>query len=121
MRRYSFAHRAWNALHGQGLWQVAWRTPTLEITFDAVVIRSSRRVLSAAYYLARKLKVYEGLAPENGPEKMSLLSLVRPSIGRRRRQKGPGAGHAPGQGVRREVIKRRHDIPSFDRDRLLAR
>jgi sarcosine oxidase subunit beta len=54
MQRYSFLNVLKYALRGNTGWGAAWRTPTLQRSYDVVVIGGGGHGLATAYFLAKK-------------------------------------------------------------------
>lgn len=54
MQRYSFLNVVRHALRGNTGWGPAWRTPTLQRSYDVVVIGGGGHGLATAYFLAKK-------------------------------------------------------------------
>jgi sarcosine oxidase, subunit beta len=57
MQRYSFLNLARHALRGHRDWKPAWTSPTLESSYDVVIIGGGGHGLATAYFLARKYGV----------------------------------------------------------------
>src|SRR6201994_1656596 len=69
MGRYFFLNVVGHAMRGNTGWGPAWRTPSLQRSYDVVVIGGGGHGLATAYYLAKK----------HGIRKVALLE--RGSIG----------------------------------------
>src|SRR5689334_9430558 len=54
MQRYSLLRVVGHALRGNAAWGPAWRTPTLQSSYDVVVIGGGGHGLATAYFLAKK-------------------------------------------------------------------
>ena len=54
MQRYSLLRVLGHALRGNSAWGPAWRTPTLQSSYDVVVIGGGGHGLATAYFLAKK-------------------------------------------------------------------
>jgi sarcosine oxidase subunit beta len=54
MQRYSLVNVLGSALRGNAGWRPAWRTPTLQSSYDVVIIGGGGHGLATAYFLAKK-------------------------------------------------------------------
>src|SRR5258708_13368066 len=66
MERYSLLKVLKGALRGNRGWGPAWRPPTLERSYDVVVIGGGGHGLATAYFLAKKHGVRRGALAERG-------------------------------------------------------
>jgi sarcosine oxidase subunit beta len=66
MQRYSLLNVLSQALRGNAGWGPAWRTPTLQRSYDVVVIGGGGHGLATAYFLAKKYGVRRVALLERG-------------------------------------------------------
>lgn len=66
MQRYSFLNVLRQAARGNTGWSPAWRTPTLQRSYDVVVIGGDGHGLATAYFLAKKHGVRRVAVLERG-------------------------------------------------------
>lgn len=66
MQRYSFARLLGHAMRGNRNWEPAWRTPSLQGSYDVVVIGGGGHGLATAYFLAKKHGVRRVAVLERG-------------------------------------------------------
>jgi len=66
MQRYSLLNLAWQAARGNTRWATAWRAPSLQRSYDVVVIGGGGHGLATAYFLAKKHGVRRVVLLERG-------------------------------------------------------
>ena len=66
MQRYSLVNVLGSALRGNAGWRPAWRTPTLQSSYDVVIIGGGGHGLATAYFLAKKHGVRRVAVLERG-------------------------------------------------------